>query len=108
MNDIAILQLTLPFYVEDDTYVSRACLSSKYDPWFDPNKYPSNGTRLALSGWDITNIGGSSRSKILQQAEVYVIDDDNSYCALSTDQRPLQFCAGHYGDDKGSFLMLNI
>jgi hypothetical protein len=46
--------------------------------------------------------------KVLQQAEVYFIDENNSDCSLSDSQHPIQFCAGRYGNDKGSFLTLHV
>ena len=72
----------------------------------DERKYASaNGTRLAMSGWDFTNILKSGSAQILQQAEVYVIDNKESNCSLSGTPYPLQFCAGRYENDEGSFLM---
>lgn len=108
MNDIAILQLALPFYVEDDPFISRTCLPSNDDQWMNATKYLSNGTRLAISGWDIKNTLKSAMPKVLQQAEVYFIDEKNSDCSLSDSQHPIQFCAGRYGNDKGSFLTLHV
>jgi secreted trypsin-like serine protease len=108
INDIAILHLSLPLDLENDKNISRTCLASIQNQLMNPTKYPSNGTRLAISGWDITNILQSPRSEILQQAEVYVIDGENANCFISNDQRQIQFCAGRYGNDKGNILTLNI
>jgi secreted trypsin-like serine protease len=108
INDIAILHLSLPLDVEDDKNISRTCLPSTTNQLMNMTKYLSNGTRLAISGWDITNRSRFPRSQMLQQAEVYIIDGENSNCSVSDDQHQLQFCAGRYGNDTGNILTLNI
>ncbi len=108
MNDIAILQLTLPFYTDDDSFIARTCLPPKNNQSMNTNSYPSNGARLAISGWDITNTLRSAMPKVLQQAEVYAIDEKNSDCPLSNGQHPMQFCAGRYENDKSNFLTLHV
>jgi hypothetical protein len=104
MNDIAILHVSLPFDVEKEENIARTCLSSITSQWMNVTKFPSNGTRLAISGWNIAKVSRSSSSQILQQAEVYIIDDKNSNCSVSNGQDQLQFCAGRYGNDQGNIL----
>ena len=108
-NDIAILEVIQPFNItNDDSVIVRSCLPLEIDGAIDLDGFPSNGTRLAISGWDIPNKQGSVRSPILRQAEIYVIDDEELNCSLSNSQHPHQFCAGRYENDEGSFPMFNI
>ncbi|CAF1400682.1 unnamed protein product [Adineta steineri] len=111
INDIAILRLTKSLYVDNNNYVSRACKSSTYNQWMDMNNYPLDGTRLVISGWDITYTSTSSKSKLLQQAEIYAFNNNHSKCFISGNQNEMQFCAGRnennngnicYGNDPGS------
>jgi secreted trypsin-like serine protease len=108
MNDIAILHVSLPFDIDDDRNISRTCLPSINSQSMNAKKYLSNGTRLAISGWDITHMLRFPRSQILQQAEIYVIGGKNSNCSVSDNERQLQFCAGRYGNDNGNISTLNI
>ncbi|CAF0974550.1 unnamed protein product [Adineta steineri] len=105
INDIAILRLTKSLYVDNNNYVSRTCRSSTYNQWMDVNNYPLDGTRLVISGWDITHISSSSKSKLLQQAEIYAFNNNHSKCFLSGYENQIQFCAGrnqNNNDDSGS------
>ena len=108
LNDIAILQLTSPLYIDHDTYISKTCLSPANDQWMNTTKYLSNGTRLIISGWDIPNALKASRSEILQQTEVSIIEAGNSHCSLSNDQRSLQFCAGRHQTGSGRYFMFKM
>ncbi len=106
-NDIAILHLSFPLSLPSDPYdekkVSRTCLPAINDQWLKQIHRPSNGTRLILTGWYITNISRSShKPQILQQADIYAIDGENSNCSVSDDQRQLQFCASRHQNAKGN------
>ncbi|CAF1351811.1 unnamed protein product [Adineta steineri] len=98
LNDIAILRFTKSLYVDNNNYVSRTCKSPIYNQWMDGTNYPLDESRFVISGWDITYISGSSKSKLLQQAEIYVFNNDHSNCFISGYQKQIQFCA----DDPGS------
>ncbi len=63
----------------------------------------SHSSRLAISGWDIKHTVRSGMPKVLQQAEVYVINETNSDCSLSNNQHSMQLCAGSYENDGGNF-----
>ncbi|CAF1295217.1 unnamed protein product [Adineta steineri] len=110
INDIAILRLTKSLYVDNNNYISRTCKSSIYNQWMDMNNYPPDGTRLVISGWDIIHISSSSKSKLLQQAEIYAYNSNHSNCFISGNQNQMQFCVGRnennndicYGNDPGS------
>jgi secreted trypsin-like serine protease len=111
-NDIAILHISFPlslrYGVSDKTKIARTCLPAINKQWQEQINRPSNGTRLVLTGWHITNMSRSYKPQILQQTEIYAIDNDNSNCSVSDDQRQLQFCAGRYQNDKGNILIMNI
>jgi secreted trypsin-like serine protease len=101
-HDIAILHLSQPLDTVNDAYIARTCRSLTSNQLIYETRYPSNGTQLVISGWDIINMSNASTSDSLQQAEVYAIEGNNANCFLSDDQRQLQFCAGRYGSDKGN------
>jgi hypothetical protein len=107
-NDIAILHLSRRLYVDNDIFISRICKSSTYNLSMDITEYPRNGTRLVISGWDFTNMSSFPRSIILQQAEVYAMDGNNTTCFVSDDRRQIQCCAGRYGSDKGNILIFRM
>ncbi|CAF3904940.1 unnamed protein product [Rotaria sp. Silwood1] len=102
MNDIAILRLSQSLRIVNDQLVSRTCIPTIDDEWIDVSQYASNGSQLVVTGWNIINTSNISKSEILQQAEIFVVDDsETSNCYVSDDQRQNQFCAGRYGNDKG-------
>ena len=100
INDIAILRLLLPLDTYDDQNSSRTCLPPINPSSMENTERPVNGTLLVITGWSITNIVKSPRPKILQQAEVYAIDDEKLNCSATDDQR--QFCAGRYENNKSN------
>ena len=107
INDIAILHLSVPFSVEDYLNTVPTCFPLFNDQWINTITYPLNGTQLVIAGWDITKISRFSRPEILQQAEIYTIDDENLNCSMSNDQGQVQFCAGRYGIDQSNILTLD-
>jgi secreted trypsin-like serine protease len=108
VNDIAILHLSLPLDTDYDQNTPRTCLPSNNNQPINTIKYLSDGTRLVIAGWDITNPSGVPRPQILQQAEVYVIDGNNLDQSVSGNQHRHQFYAGRYGNDAGNILMFKI
>ncbi|CAF4231175.1 unnamed protein product [Rotaria sordida] len=101
MNDIAILRLSQSLRIVNDQLISRTCIPTIDDEWIDVSQYASNGSQLVVTGWNIINTSNISKSEILQQAEIFVMDDsETSNCYVSDDQRQTQFCAGRYGNDK--------
>lgn len=108
INDIAILHLSQPLYIEYNKYLSRTCRPVMFNQWLNETEYPLNRTRLTIVGWDITNMSSFPKSMILQQAEVYVTDDDdNANCSVSDNRRSIQFCAGRYESENGNIITLN-
>lgn len=107
-NDIAILQLLLPLDAYDDKNISRTCVFAFNYQGRTDIQYPKNGTRLVITGWNITHTIKSFRSEILQQAEVYAMSGTNSNCSISSDQDQLQFCVGRFENNTGNILRLNI
>lgn len=63
---------------------------------------PTNGTSLVITGWNITHRVKSHDQKLLQQAEIFYIDGEESQFA--TCHRQDQFCVGRYQNDTGNFL----
>ncbi|CAF3923349.1 unnamed protein product [Rotaria sordida] len=101
LNDIAILRLSQSLRIVNDRLISQTCIPTTDDEWIDVSKYASNGSQLIVTDWNIINTSSISKSEILQQAEIFVMDDsETSNCYVSDDQRQNQFCAGRYGNDK--------
>ncbi|CAF1518828.1 unnamed protein product, partial [Adineta steineri] len=58
------------------------------------NQYIKNGTRLAVIGWGALGSGVSLNPIILQQAEVFAIDNNDPICTQTMGDSEIQFCAG--------------
>jgi hypothetical protein len=99
-NDIAILHLTSPLNIAEKLFTAPTCLP-RVDISIDVQQYPLNGTRLAMVGWRIMQENNSITPDMVQQAEVFVIDDNHPMCANLTIDSEKQFCAGNYRDGKG-------
>jgi len=99
-HDIALLHVDQPFTFEFDSKVTKTCIH-RIDPPLLTNQHPKNGTRLAVIGWGTVQFGDISLPEILQQAEVFTIDNDEPTCVTSINDTELQFCAGLFEGGKG-------
>jgi secreted trypsin-like serine protease len=102
-NDIAILHLSESLDIDNDPFIKRTCV-----PHLDVNmnvqQYPANGIRLAVIGWGMVGLGTNNMSNAMQQAEVFVIDNDDSTCKVLIKDKDTHFCAGVYNVIQGLYL----
>lgn len=106
INDIAIIHLSSPLEAYEDKNITRTCLPLFDQSWMETAQRPKNGTSLVIVGWNITNRINSHGPRILQQAEVFAIDDGLSNC--STLDHQSQFCVGRFENDSGNILTSKI
>jgi secreted trypsin-like serine protease len=102
-NDIAILHLSESLSLENSAFLKRTCV-----PYLSGTmnmlQYPPNGAALAVIGWGMTQQRTNNMSDALQQAEVVVIDNNDTKCKASIKNNETQFCAGLYNGGKGLYL----
>lgn len=98
-NDIALLHVNQSFQFESNSNVTKTCIH-RVDPPLLSNQYPSNGTRLVVIGWGTLYSFGPS-PEILQQVQVFTIDNEEEICNNSIQNPEIQFCAGLFEGGKG-------
>jgi hypothetical protein len=103
-HDIALLHIDQPFIFTPNSNLTKTCIH-RVDPPLSTNQYPKNGTRLSVIGWGTLWFGGRDLPDILQQAEVFTIDNEESRCVNSINNTELQFCAGLVEGGKGPYLI---
>ncbi len=95
-NDIALLRIFPPLPVGGNGFITRTCV-----PYFssvnETVNYPLNGSHLIITGWGSTQYGNNNMSDTLQQASVYMIDNNDPICQQSIHDVETQFCAGIQG-----------
>ena len=91
-NDIAILELAQPIDIGSKFRTARTCLP-RVNPSMQPSQYPSNNTRLIVAGWGAIEHMNSKLPIILQQAQIYLIDNDDPTCKNITFNAQSQLCA---------------
>jgi secreted trypsin-like serine protease len=99
-HDIAILHVESPFDFGNNPLLAKSCIH-RIDPPALTIQHPKNGSHLAIIGWGTLTSGGFSLPEILQQAEVYTIDNKDPLCLGSINDTQLQFCAGKIEGGKG-------
>lgn len=102
INDIAILHLSQPLDLGNDSIISRTCTPSTYNQSISVTQQPLSGTRLAISGWDIIKSANISGSRLLKQAELYAMRANHSNCFLSENESRTQFCVGRVALDRSN------
>jgi len=95
-NDLAILRLSSPLDVYKDINISQSCLPSKDLQANEDELSRLRGVQLVVTGWNITNKNPSTHSLVLQQAEIYSIEN----CSALNNQNNSQFCIGQYRKDQ--------
>lgn len=108
MNDIAMLHLSVPLNIDENPNTSPTCLPSMNSQLISTIRYPLNGMRVVITGWNIMTTTGSSTPLILQQAEIYVIDGEKINHFVPNNQDQHQFYAGRYENDTGNIIILII
>ncbi|CAF4166367.1 unnamed protein product, partial [Adineta steineri] len=92
-HDIAVLHLNQSLTTENNPYLTKTCIHPVNSPTVN-NQYIKNGTRLAVIGWGALGSGVSLNPIILQQAEVFAIDNNDPICTQTMNDSEIQFCAG--------------
>ncbi|CAF4121086.1 unnamed protein product, partial [Rotaria sp. Silwood2] len=101
LHDIAILRLSQPLELADNSLLTRTCLPHVH--WLTIiEHYPSSGTRLAAIGWGNRNNSILDNSPDnLHQVQVFSIDNNDPNCIESLHDPEIQFCAGLQQGGKG-------
>ena len=99
-HDIALLHIDQPFVFEPKSSVTRSCIH-RVDSVMLTDQYPVIGTRLAVIGWGVLRFGTMYVPEILQQAQVFAIDNEDPICLNSINNTEIQFCAGLLEGGKG-------
>ena len=100
-HDIAVLHLNQSLSIGVDNPLLRKTCIHRVDPPLISHEYIKNGTRLSVIGWGTTVSGEDKSPIILQQTEVFAMDNDDSICKDAMDHPHTQFCAGLYEGGKG-------
>ncbi|CAF3541616.1 unnamed protein product [Rotaria sordida] len=100
INDIAILELYDPLLIDSNPLLSRTCVPHISSSILN-NQYPINGTRLVIIGWGTIEHEQYIEPDILQQLEIFVIDNNHPMCSNLINNIESQFCAGVYQERKG-------
>ncbi|CAF3883433.1 unnamed protein product, partial [Rotaria sp. Silwood1] len=94
LNDIAILRLSEPLELAQNSMLTRTCIPHVHWPT-DIQDYPSSGTPLATIGWGHTEMDNHTSSPDnLHQVQVFSIDNNDPNCTRSLYNKEIQFCAG--------------
>jgi secreted trypsin-like serine protease len=99
-HDIAVLHLNQSLPTEYNQFLTKTCIHRVNPPTLN-NQYIRNGTRLTVIGWGTRKSGLPDEPTILQQAEVYAIDYNDSICRGAMEDTEIQFCAGLAEGGKG-------
>jgi secreted trypsin-like serine protease len=103
-HDIALLHIDSAFVFEPNSKLTKTCIH-RIDPPLLTNQYPENGTRLSVIGWGTLRFQDSYLPEILQQVQVFTIDNQDPTCVKSINNTELQFCAGLVQGGKGQYLI---
>ena len=99
-HDIALLHVDRPVTFGSNATITKTCIH-RIDPPSLTSQHPKNGTRLAVIGWGTLWSGDSYLPSILQQVEVFTIDNDEPTCLNIINNTELLFCAGMSEGGKG-------
>ncbi|UJR13114.1 hypothetical protein I4U23_000138 [Adineta vaga] len=100
-HDIAILYLNESLKINTHPSLTKTCIH-RVDPPLISHEYIKNGTRLSVIGWGATYDKFNPEPKILQQTEVFAIDNNDLTCRKAMNDSLTQFCAGLYQGGKDS------
>jgi secreted trypsin-like serine protease len=103
-HDIALMHVNKSFTVDENPFLTKTCIH-RVDPPILNNQYIKNGTDLVVIGWGTNKFGATYSPEILQQAEVYAIDNEHPACAASMNDSETQFCAGLLEGGKGECII---
>ena len=99
-HDIALLHVNKSFLTEHNPLLTRTCIH-RVSPPIVNNQYITNGTRLTVIGWGVTEHGLPLIPTILQQVEVFAIHNDDPICTSSMNDSERNSVAGLPEGGKG-------
>jgi hypothetical protein len=100
-NDIAILHISQTLNFDDNLFINQICLPKKSELLPDSIYGPLPGTPLVVIGWGLMNCENKTEQQLLQQIQVYSINDSEKNCYILNQHRDLQFCAGLSEENTG-------
>jgi len=100
-HDIALMHINQPLPVEHNLFLTKTCIHPVNPPILN-DQYIKNGTRLTTIGWGALEEDEIKRPALLQQVEVYAIDNEDPICITAMSDSQTQFCAGLIEGGKGS------
>ncbi|UJR25720.1 hypothetical protein I4U23_007071 [Adineta vaga] len=100
-HDIAVLHLNQSLAIENNSFLTKTCIN-RVNPPILSTEYIKNGTRLSVIGWGRRQLNSFDQSTILQQVEVYAIDNNDPICKTAMNDSETQFCAGLHKGGKDS------
>jgi len=100
-NDIAILHISQTLNFDNNLFIHRTCLPYKYNALPDPIYYPAPGARLIVIGWGLMNCENKIEQQVLQQVQIYSLNDLRENCYILNKHRNIQFCAGFNNGNTG-------
>jgi secreted trypsin-like serine protease len=103
-NDIALLHVKESIDIDGSPFTTRTCVP-QLSATTNVLQYPLNGTRLAVVGGGIVESGAVNTSTMLQQADVFAIDNNDPKCQSVTKDKQTQFCTGLPNGGKGLHLL---
>ncbi|CAF2572957.1 unnamed protein product [Rotaria sp. Silwood2] len=92
-HDIALLRVKTQVVYTNNPRLTKSCFH-RINPLSSIIEHPKNGSRLAVIGWGVLTSETSFLPKMLQQVEVYTIDNNHPTCLNSIVDLQAQFCAG--------------
>ncbi|CAF3322035.1 unnamed protein product, partial [Rotaria sp. Silwood2] len=92
-HDIALLRVETPVVYTNNPRLTKSCIH-RINPLSSIIAHPKNGSRLAVIGWGVLRSETTFIPQMLQQVEVYTIDNDHLTCSNSIYDPQVQFCAG--------------
>ncbi|CAF4910714.1 unnamed protein product [Rotaria sp. Silwood1] len=99
-HDIALLSVKTPIVYANNPRLAKSCIH-QITSLSSIIEHPKNGSRLAVIGWGLLRSETSFVPQMLQQVEVYTIDNNHPTCLNSTYDLQVQFCAGILEGGKG-------
>lgn len=100
-NDIAILHISEELDLEGNLFINKICLPTKYEVLPESIYYATEGARLVVIGWGLMNCENKNEQQLLQQNQIYAVNDLEKNCYILNKHRNNQFCAGINNETKG-------
>ena len=106
-HDIALVHIDQPFIFESNATITKTCVHLIDSPSLT-SEYPQSGTPLSVIGWGVVASGSIYLPDILQQVQVFTIDNREPICLNVINDTELQFCAGLFEGGKGQSMSTSL